>query len=261
MSACKKKKTAWISCFLFMFLMMVNVFPNPLEKSNDGSRFIQQGEELFNQGEYAQALKMFEKAIPLINDEEVLIKTYMNVSRIHFKLNNLLKSEESLRRMFELNPDPEFDPGEFETEYTMIYKKIKAEYWFSVRTKTEAEKKEDRQIIQKLSEKPKKKKNKWLPIVLIGGVVIAITVLAVLFWQDKDDLNRGTLKVQNESENSISVIVGTTYRHCSGNSFVNILLEAGTYTVEIVGQGNTETHTVTIEENSMTVIHFFGWDT
>jgi tetratricopeptide (TPR) repeat protein len=238
--------------------MIVNVFPNPLEESSDSSRFIEQGEQLFHQGKFALALKMFEKAIPLTNDDEVLAGLYLKVSLIHFKLNNPHKSEESLRSMFELDTDLEIDEAKFETAYSMIYKKIKAEYWFSVRTKTEAEKKEDRQIIQKLSEKPEKKKNKWLPIVLISGVVIAIAVMAVLFWQNEDDLKRGTLRVYNASEYSISVIVGTTYRNCSSHSHVNIMLEVGTYTVEIIGQGATQTHTVTIEEDETSVIHFYG---
>lgn len=254
------KKTAWFTCFLFMFLLLANTYPIQSDENNESTRLIQQGEQLFDQGEYEQALKMFEKAIPLTRDTEILVGLYLKLSLIFFKLDNPNKSEESLRSMFELTTDIDINEDEFEAEYSMIYKKIKAEYWFSVRTKSEAEKKEDRQIIEKLSKKPEKKKNKLVPILLIAGVAIAVIFMAVLMWPNKEEVKRGILKVYNVSEYGISVIVGSINRSCSIGTHVNIFLEVGTYQVEITGQGNTKTYTVTIEENQTSAIFFHGWD-
>jgi tetratricopeptide (TPR) repeat protein len=259
------KKTTWLTAAVFVFLLIAPAYSYQSDESNDINTTLETGEQLFTRGEYEKALPFLEKAATLIRDNNILSGLYLKISYAHFKLGNTPKSEEWLRYLFEMDPGIETDMSQYESGFSMIYKKIQAEYWFSIRNRTEAEQKQYQKVIEKYSRRPEKKRNKLIPTLLISGVVIAAILITVLTWENKKDNYQGTLIVKNSFPYGVTVSVGDFSLYCSSNHFVKIYLEAGTHTVkitgvDITGLGNSKIYTVIIEENQTTTINFLGWD-
>ncbi len=260
MGALIRQKTAVVTCFIFMSLLISNAFALESSQTVEARTLIERGEQFLRDGEFQDALECFNKAIPVTQDNHLLAKIYFNISRVYYSINNINKTEENLRKMFELDLEIKIDESQFDAEYSMIYKKVNAEYWFSLSSFDRTEKQRDKRIIQQLSKRPEKKKSKLLPILIIGGIVIVSMVMAILFWKSSDEDNRGMLKVINQSDDHISVIIGTLNRLVAANSSTLIYLEEGTHEVEILGQSKSAFYTITIVANVMSILNWYGWE-
>jgi tetratricopeptide (TPR) repeat protein len=238
----------------------VNIYSTEPQGQNRVEEILKEAEQLYQSGEYEQALAGFKSAIPLTEDEDILSSIYLKLSLVHYKMENQKRSEDMLRKMFELASEIKIDESQFDAEYSMIYNKVKAEYWFSFRSGIEQKKKEDRKIIEKLSTRPEKKKKKLLPILLLSGVVVAVVVMAVLFWQKGGEERRGNLYILNRSDDYISVNIGTLNRRVEANSSITLLLREGTHEVVISNQGRTAIFMVEIVFEGTTVLIWEGWE-
>lgn len=260
MSFIPKRGTAFFTFFIFLFFLVVNIYSTEPQGQNRIEEILKDAEQLYQSGEYEQALAGFESAIPLTEDENILASIYLKLSQVHYKMENQKKSEDMLRRMFELDSEIKIDESQFDAEYSMIYKKVNAEYWFSFRAGDEQKKKEDRKIIEKLSRKPEKKKKKLLPILLISGVVVAVVAMAVLFWQKGGEERRGNLSIFNRSDTYISVRIGIQNSRVEANSSLTILLKEGPHEVVFSYMGRTAIFMVEIVFEETTVLIWEGWD-
>jgi tetratricopeptide (TPR) repeat protein len=221
---------------------------------------LKDAQQSYQDGLYEQAIVKFGKILSLTEDDEIMASVYLSLSLAHFKMENKKKSEDMLRKLFELDSNINLDEGQFDTEYSMIYKKIKAEYWFSIRPGSDKREKEDRKIIEKHSKKPKKKKNKLLSYLLIGGVVIVAVVMAVLFWQEGGTERRGQLTIFNRADHFISISIGTLNRRVESNSSLTLTLAEGTHEVVISYAGQRATYTIEVFFEETTTLTWEGFE-
>ena len=260
MSFIPKRGTAFFTFFIFLFFLVVNIYSTEPQGQNRIEEILKDSEQLYQSGEYEQALAWFQSAIPLTKDKDILASIYLKLSRVHYKMENQNKSEEMLRRMFELDSEIKIDESQFDAGYSMIYKKVNAEYWFSFRVGDEQKKKEDRKIIEKLSKKPEKKKKKLIPILLISGVAVAMVAMAVLLWQKGGEERRGHLSIFNRSDTYISVRIGSQNNRVDANSSLTILLKEGPHEVVISYMEQTATFMIEIVCEETTMLIWEGWD-
>jgi tetratricopeptide (TPR) repeat protein len=255
-----KRSTAFFTFFVFLFFLVVNIYSTDPLGQNRTEEILKEAEYLYQSGEYEQALAGFQSARSLTEDKDILAFIYLKLSQVYYKMENQKNSEDMLRRMFELDSEIKIDESQFDAGYSMIYKKVNAEYWFSFRVGDEQKKKEDRKIIEKLSRKPDKKKKKLIPILLISGVVVAVVVMAVLLWQKGGEERRGNLSIFNRSDTYISVVIGSQSKRVDANSSLTILLKEGSHEVVISYQGQTAIFMVEIVFEKTTVLIWDGWN-
>jgi tetratricopeptide (TPR) repeat protein len=255
-----RTKTASLTCILFIFMMISNAYLIRADDKVDLSSLCRQGEALYEADQFEAALEVFKKAISLGGDSSPeMNQLYLDISRTYFRLNNREKSEEYLRKIFDGVREADIDERQFEDDYRMMFKKIAAEYWFSMKSVNRVDKQEDRRIIAKMSEKPEKKRKKLLSILLVGGVLVASALGLVLLLgkNNQDNMGgKGALKVINRSEFNIMVYVGTMQRFITPYNSVMIYLEAGTYTVEIRTSSVLYSYQVVIRSNETSVLTF-----
>lgn len=158
MSFIPKRGTAFFTFFIFLFFLVVNIYSTEPQGQNRIEEILKDAEQLYQSGEYEQALAGFESAIPLTEDENILASIYLKLSQVHYKMENQKKSEDMLRRMFELDSEIKIDESQFDAEYSMIYKKVNAEYWFSFRAGDEQKKKKTVKLLKSCPENRKKRK-------------------------------------------------------------------------------------------------------
>jgi tetratricopeptide (TPR) repeat protein len=255
-----RKHTALFTFFLFVFFSIAPIYSIEPLKQNDIEKTIREARQSFEDGFYGQAIIEFEKILLLTHDEEILAPVYLGLSLAYFKSGNVKKSEDILRKLFELESNINIEESQFETEYSLIYKKVKAEYWFSIKNGSEEREKEDRKIIAKHTKKPKKKKNKLLPILLIGGFAIALVAMAILFWQEGGTERRGYLNIYNRSDHYISVSIGTLYKRVEANDSSTLILAEGFHEVEISYSGQNATYRVEVLFEQTTTLVWESFD-
>jgi tetratricopeptide (TPR) repeat protein len=255
-----RRHTALFTFFLFVFFSIAPIYSIEPQKQNDIEETLRSARQSFADGFYNQAIIEFEKILVLTDDEEILASVYLGLSLAYFKSENIKKSEDILRKLFELDSNINIEENQFETEYSLMYKKIKAEYWFSIKNGSEEREKEDRKIIAKHTKKPNKKKSKLLPILLIGGVAIAAVAMAILFWQEGGTERRGYLNIYNRSDHYISVSIGTLYKRIEAHDSSTIILAEGFHEVEISYSGQNATYRVEVIFEQTTTLIWEGFD-
>lgn len=259
MNLVPKRCTALFTFFVFLFFSIAHIYSIESMEQNDVEKIVKAAQEFYQEGLYQQAITEFEKALTLTREDEILTSVYLSLSMAYFKSGNANKCEDMLRKLFELDSNFNIEESQFDAEYSMIYKKVKAEYWFSIKTGTDQHEKEDRRIIAKHSKKPKKKKNKLLSILLIGGVVVAAVVMAVLFWQEGGTERRGYLTIYNRADHFISIAIGTLYSRVEANDSMTLTLAEGTHEVVVSYSGQSATYTVEIFFEQTTALTWDGF--
>lgn len=258
MCGVQMKKTAWLTTFLFIFLLLINSLPQYSQETGKGENLIKKGEKLYLNGDYQEALDVWLQAVPLVKDNKVLAGLYLYISKANFKLGNNSRTEEFLRKMFEIQPRKIPKEDDLDSDFSVIYNKVKAEYWFNFRVESQEDQDSQQKVIEKLSKKPKKKKKKILPILIIGFLAIAAAVVTIIL-SSKDEENYGTLVVRNNTELTINVRVGVSERSLGANDSTRYFLAVGDYTVEFYDIDHTQTHNITIIKGESVSISFSGW--
>ena len=254
-----RKKIAGFTGIVFFFLLVSHTLPADRTDSQKRiSDLTKQGEMLYSNGQFEQALAVFQEAISLDSNSRDIHQLFLNISRTYFRLNNREKSEEYLRKIFERDERTVIEDSEFENEYRMMVQKISAEYWFSVKTANQIDKQEERRIIAQMSKKPEKKKNKLLSWMLVGGVLVGATLAMMLLMKDNSNENIGTLKVTNLSGSNITVIIGTIFRSVESSKSILIYLVAGSYNAEIHYMNAVYFYPVEIQPNKTSILTFSG---
>jgi tetratricopeptide (TPR) repeat protein len=177
------KKTVVFVIFMFGFFLLSESFPTGSANQKNDKELLQQGEELYKNGEYEKALRVFQEAEPYITDTNKQLILYFHMSLTHYALGNSIQAEESLRKVFGLNPGYSVIEENYPRGFINIFNKIKAE----IKAKIEAEKKakekekEKEKIIEKPKPKaPKKKKKKFPVLLVVAGVAVVGLVVALL---------------------------------------------------------------------------------
>jgi sugar lactone lactonase YvrE len=180
------KKTAVFVIFMFGFFLWAESFPTDTANQKSDKELLQQGEELYKNGEYEKALTVFQEAEPYITDTNKRLILYFHMSLTYFALGNSNQAEESLRKLFGLDPGYSIIEENYPRGFLQIFNKIKAEIKAKIEAGKKAKSKEKEKIIEKQKpEKPKEKKKFPLLLVLGGAAVAALAVL--LLGKKKSD--------------------------------------------------------------------------
>ena len=203
------KRDTPITIFLFIFLLLADHFVLSSNPAKDYKVFMESGERLYLAGEYEKAADEFLKAVPLIKEKKTLSVLHQLLSLVYFKMGDKDRCEESLRQMFEHNPRKRINTEEHEPDYGIIYNKVKAEYWFGLKTISEEEEETEQKIIEKLAQKPKKKKNKLIRVIAIVGVTVMLGVAAAIILgssgknKDPEIATKGKVMVLNRADYTV----------------------------------------------------------
>lgn len=241
-----KQYTAIFTFFIFLFFSIAPIYSTGSPEQNEVEKIVRSAQQFYQDGLYERAIIEFEKALSLTGDDDIKASVYLSLSLACFKSGNTKKSEDILRKLFELDSNINIDEKQFDAEYSMMYKKVKAEYWFSIKTGSEQREKEDRKIIAKRSKKPVKKKTKLFSILLIGAVVVAAVTMALLFWKEGGDERRGYLSIFNHTDAFIGFSIGNLYGRIEASSRETITLREGVHEVRITQQGQSRVYTIEI---------------
>jgi len=254
------KKIALITTFLFIFLMAVNTVPLQSVDENKGKTLMENGKKHYLNGDFQAAIDVWLQAAPLIKEKQKLPDLYLYISFANFKLGQTSRAEDFLRKMFEIQPRKNLNESDYDTNFLVIYNKIKAEYWFNFRVESKEDQETQQKIIEKLSIKPKKKKKKILPLLIIGFLVITVAVVTIILSTKKKEENYGILIVRNLTDDSVFVRFENIDRIVGIFNYAKFFLLEGTYNVELYDYSDhSRMHSVTIIKNETSYISFLGW--
>lgn len=254
------KKITLITIFLFIFLIFADGIPVYSENEKKGQTLKEEGQRLYDSGDYQGATDVWLQAVPLITERKNLADLYLLLSLANFKLGHKSRSEDFLRQMFELQPEKILKEDEFEADFLVIYNKVKAEYWFSFRTESKEDKDSQQKIIEKLRKKPKKKKKKILAFLIIGFLFVSAVVVTVILRNKKDNIY-GKLLIFNNTDFIIISRLGVLERYIYVGEYTTYLLKEGSYDVEILSldYSNSRIYHVDIKVNQIITLNFDGF--
>jgi len=259
------KRATPIAIFLFVFLLIANNFTLSSNSDKGHELLIKTGEKCLLDGEYEKAVEIFQEAITLIKTKKKLAQLFQLLSLVYYKMGDKERCEESLREMFEQNPDTRINAKEYEDVYKMIFNKVKAEYWYVLRTMNEEEEETEQKIIEKLANKPKKKKNKLIRILVITGMAVLLGVATALLLITSDQnqpqkIPAGRVEIYNQSLITvwfsfldISDVLAPLNSKLYG-------LEQGVYDITFFNDSHSLTKTFRIYHQRVTRVIFKGWD-
>jgi hypothetical protein len=218
------------------------------EEPVDGIRkALSRGGKLLEDGDYSGARKVFLNVLPRIENRGLRANVRFNLARIAFHLNNVEEAGEHLRALFEIDPTRGLEGAGHPEEFVSLFEKVKAEYWFAIKTddgyRTEAEK----QVIANLSRRPKRKK---IPTVLIVAaavvVVAAVAALLILPGGERVTPEDATLVIENRTDWILYVGVDVTaYRIDPGQDGI-YSVAPGIYRISISNNETIEYVTLTL---------------
>jgi hypothetical protein len=253
-----RKNTALITAFLFTFLLLVNGFPQYSEQKKSGESLIKKGELLYLNNDFQGALDVWMQAVPRLKDRRMLSNLYFRISEANFRLGKIPRAEEFLRKMFELRPQKMPNEEDLDSDFLIVYNKVKAEYWFHFRVESPEDQKSQQKVIEKLTTKPKKKKRKIWPLLIIGCLIVTAAVVMVLL-SNRDTEEYGTLIVRNGTGSTVNVSIGENERALTAFDSIRYFLSAGDYSVEIYDSEHSQTYNVTIIIGETVWLNFIGW--
>jgi hypothetical protein len=181
-------------------------------------------------------------------------------------MGDMERCEDYIREMFEHIPGQKIRDQEFDSEYVNIYNKVKAEYWFSIKSKSEEEEESEQKIIEKLAQKPKKKKNKLVRILVLAGIVVTVGVVAavILGLGNKDqtiqEATSGVIRLVNLSSVAVWYSVLDIQDILYASQIRLVTVPEGNYSVRFFDDEHSETQTVIVLAGTETYVFFRGWD-
>ena len=136
------KKTAVFVIFMFVFFLLSESFPTDSANQKSDKELLQQGEDLYKNGEYEKALKVFQEAEPYITDTNKRLILYFHMSLTYYALDNSNQAEQSLRNVFGLDPGYSVIEENYPRGFIKIFNKIKAETLAKIEADRKAKEKE-----------------------------------------------------------------------------------------------------------------------
>ena len=163
--------------FLFILLISSDVLPQrSVSKENDIERLIQEGKELYKNGEYREAIIKFLEAKALARTKEHISEVYFNLSLAYYANNQSDEAREYLQRSLEILPERTIDAMYYSPGFVEMFNKVKAE---SIKLK------EKRPVVMVKPGEEKKVKKGGKGIGLIIGVLAAAGAAVALLGGKK----------------------------------------------------------------------------
>lgn len=121
------KKTAVLLLVTFSFLIFCDSLPLNAADNASFGRLIQQGRELYQRGQYEQALEVFIQARIKTLELKDVKSVLFDLSLTYYALGDAEKCEEMLRSLFEIEAEEKADANSFPRGYLAIFNKVKKE--------------------------------------------------------------------------------------------------------------------------------------
>ncbi len=164
--------------FLFILLISSDVLPQRnVSAENDIEKLIQEGEELYKNGEYREAIVKFLEAKDLARTREEISEVYFNLSSAYYAINQSAEAKEHLQKSLEILPERTIDALYYSPGFVEMFNKTKAE---SIKLE------EKRPVVKvKPGEEKKVKKGGKGFLYVIGALVVGGGVAAALLLGKK----------------------------------------------------------------------------
>jgi tetratricopeptide (TPR) repeat protein len=245
----KTRRLAPMLALIFIFTVVVEAYGLQTEKTaNDAATLIGEGKRLMKAGEYVRAAGVFRQALPLVKSEAERVDLYFNLARTAAYLNDVAKTEEYLRALFENDADFKISEADHPQEFVQAFQKVRAEYWFAIRPDDEYREEAEKQVIANLSRKPSKRKIPTFLIIAAGVLVVAALVVLVFVPKKQDDPREtGSILIQNRSRGVIWYgIQGGVGGSLEPYADRAVTLQIGDYDITISSSTDTRTIRMTV---------------
>jgi hypothetical protein len=240
------KKTAVFVIFMFGFFLLSESFPTDSVNQKSEKELLQQGQDLYKNGEYETALKVFQEAEPYITDTGKRLILYFHLSLTYYALYKSNQAEESLRKVFGLEPGYSVIEENYPRGFIKIFNKIKAEIKAKIEAKKRAKEKEKEKekVIEKPKPKAPEKKKKKFPVLLVVTGVAVVGLLVALLSKKKSEPKKYSLTVTistgvngTPGSGTTSYNAGTTvnYSYTLGSGYTNLVVKLDGNTVSSSG--------------------------
>jgi hypothetical protein len=245
------RKTAIFVIFIFCFFLASDSFPEVSAVKKSGKELLNQGVELYKDGEYEKALEAFKKAEPLIEDNNQQVRLYLHMSLTHYALGDTKQTELFLQKVFQLNPKFDIHIGNYPWRFLKIVDKVTAE------VKKKLEEEEGKKVIQEPIEKKKKKK---FPVFLVVAGIAVVGLLAVLLSkkESKDTTTpqqptTGSIRVESTPDGASVWLDGSDTGKKTNAILENI--NPGSHIIKLIKEGYQDYETtVTVEAGKQAAV-------
>jgi DNA-binding beta-propeller fold protein YncE len=183
------KKIVNIVLLIFVVYALSYAYPGKKSHEKEGLQLMIEGETLYQDIKYSEALTAFRKAEKLLISRKYLARLYLNIARTCYALDDRPNTEEGLRKLFEMEPGHILDEQVHPRGFITVYNAVRSEILKKIAAG----------VIEVESNKVKKKKKFPLLLVLAGAVGAGIIAYLLL-----------SKKKQTTSPHSIRALIKST---------------------------------------------------
>ena len=106
------KSLVYASLILFSLFLVSNSFSSSLfQAAQEWEKELQAGIDLYNEGQFPEAILHFNRVLSLTQDETILANVHYNLSICHFYSGDKGAAEESIKNLLRLDPAREAPDG------------------------------------------------------------------------------------------------------------------------------------------------------
>jgi TonB family protein len=155
------QKAVIISVLIFLLTQFSPLFSyeKGIPQQSEITELIKAGKELYENGEYKEAIITFLTVLTKTQSVDELSEAYFNLSLAYFAEGQSQKAEEYLQKLFEIRPDKIIDERYYPLSFVELFNRLKPEPKTEpkTQTKTEPEKKPPLKTQPDVEAKPERK--------------------------------------------------------------------------------------------------------
>jgi len=167
-----KRNLSILLIITLWFFLTHQSLPIQTVQEKKGIKLLEEGEKLYQQFKFIEALDKFKEAELLIKSGKHKAGLFLNMSKIYFQLGIMSNTEEMLSEVLRLEPKKKLEKNQFATSFLEMFERLKQEL-----SRKDSEKKTF-SVIAKEGEKRKKKKFPLL-LVTLGAVAVGVIIYLV----------------------------------------------------------------------------------
>jgi subtilisin-like proprotein convertase family protein len=247
------KSFIYFSVVFFSFFLVSNTFSNSWAiQAQDWEKELKAGIDLYNEGQFSEAILHFNRVLSRTQDTNVLINVHYNLSICHFYAGNNDAAEQSIKNLLILDPSrqaPDAFPNKYRNLYTKMRKELSRE---SARMTYEEPQRLATQETPYRAQagEPRVKKKKGL-LFIIGGVVLAGAVgTGVILLAGKNGESTGDIQISSNPQGAQVYLDGSNTGQITNCTLTDI--SPGTHQIKLVKEGYIDQQSSTTVTNGET---------
>ena len=252
--------------FLFILLTSADVLPQRnVSAKSDVEKLIQEGKELYKNGEYKEAILKLLAAKDLAQTRKEISEIHFNISLAYYANNQSVKASEYLQKLLEIQPEKTINTLDYHPRFVELFNKIKSEV-------AKLKEKPEKPVVKAKPGKEKKvKKGGGGFLLVIGALVIGGGAAALLLGGKSSDggtnggITTGSIQVNSTPTGAQVFLDGSDTGELTNCTLTDV--SPGSHTVMLVMEGyedeqtsvsvtagQTATVSVTLTEPTITVL-------